>query len=263
MKQLFAIPYVLSLILLAAPATGGYASVINGGSLSYVDGATASGSFTANPGSNAVSMNATENAYYTFGATLPETLTLSEGTSVTLSFSFQQTQGSGGFRIGLFNNNNTPLPASSGSTFDSLASKGSGIFCSFTSSSATAVHDAGTNGNIFFGTGRTFGNSAIYSAIGSTLHTVSITYALDGNGNTNITVVKDGESLFTSAFTFTGVLSFNEIILMNDSNNATGKAIVFSDLKIQSIPEPSALASLGGAWVSLLLLKKKRLSAKL
>ncbi len=253
-KFLFAFALWLSL------ATGAHAVIINGGSLTYVGNSLTNGSLSTNTPTDSVTLSVNASSYFTAGATLPETLTLSPGTSVTLSFSFQQTEGSGGFRIGLFNNNGTPLPAETGSSFDSLASNDYGIFASFTSTSSTSTYDAGTNGNLFFGTDRTNSSSGTYTAIGSTLHTASITYELDAFGNTNITVVKDSTTLYTSAFTITGNLSFNEIAFLNDSNNATAKTIVFSNLQIESIPEPSALALVGIAGFGLLLRHKKQIS---
>ncbi|MGE9294258.1 MAG: hypothetical protein ACQKBW_11640, partial [Puniceicoccales bacterium] len=241
-------PYLSSKLILAAiasllTATSTHAVIIDGGDLTYVS--NTNGTLDVDAGNDAVTMDANGSSYYTFGANLSDTLSvMSAGESVTLTMDFNQTEGFGLFRVGLFNSGGTPLE--DGSAFNASASNDAGIFVIVRQTSSDTTYETGTDGDMFFGSDRTTDTTNTGSYSNTLNGALSITYFLDESSNVNVTVALNGSDLYTTGFTTTGGMTFDTIAFVNDSSGSAAKSITFSNVSINAIPEASDFALWGG-----------------
>lgn len=189
-------------------------------------------------------------------ASLGQTLALTNGTSITLSFNYRfttVTPGTSGntLRFGLFNDNGTAV-----TTNDLTPSNDDyGFWSSFSSTSTAAsigyVYETGTNGGITSGTDRTYSSTTAY-AFDTNAHSVSMTFTLVGTSYTVITSV-DGTPY--GSYTTSAPTSFNpnEFVLVSLVNS-----VEIDNLAVSTVPEPQTWALLIGALCLLGNLHRKR-----
>jgi hypothetical protein len=185
--------------------------------------------------------------YTTVAAPFPN-ITFGNVTSVTVRLLFRQSAGSGGFRVGLFNDNGTVLDGNDG-TFDTETSDDPGLWVVFTSTQSRPRYEEGTSGAIFMasGTNDRFADDSStqvdYPFLGSSSHAVVLTYFIGSSGKLNVTANLDGTDLFTSSFNTTGdsfSAGLNEIAFVNDSSSGT-QILQFDDIEITAVTPPPRL----------------------
>ncbi|EIQ01958.1 hypothetical protein OpiT1DRAFT_00536 [Opitutaceae bacterium TAV1] len=168
---------------------------------------------------------------------------VNETTSVTLSLEFRDVGGAG-FRIGLFSDGGTAAPTTDGAGSTNL-NNDFGTFLIVKQTGMQLVRDDGTNGSIFYGTDRTAGESKTYSALSSTLHTLSLTLSQTG-GTLTMTALLDGVHETSLASTDPKFATINELVLAQVDGTTGNFRIGNVTLTKNVIPEPASTALLSG-----------------